>query len=60
MGVICTNGTGCQPGTRNLLDLFEVAIDPVSGRAALIYTNDLLTTESSGAPLPQVVLAQQN
>lgn len=60
VGVICTNGTGCQPGTRNLLDLFEVAIDPVSGRAALIYTNDLLTTESSGAPLPQVVLAQQN
>src|SRR5438132_12866887 len=21
-GVICTNGTGCAPGTRNLLDLF--------------------------------------
>src|SRR5206468_7841897 len=23
-GVICTNGTGCAPGTRNLLDLFKV------------------------------------
>jgi hypothetical protein len=59
-GVICTEGTGCQPGTRNLLDLFEVAIDPASGRAAIIYTDDTLTTDSNGNPLPQVVLAQQN
>lgn len=60
VGVICTEGTGCQPGTRNLLDLFEVAIDPASGRAAIIYTDDTLTTDSNGNPLPQVVLAQQN
>lgn len=60
VGVICTGGTSCQSGTRNLLDLFEVAIDPVNGRAAIIYTDDTLTTDSSGAPLPQVVLAQQN
>ncbi len=57
VGVVCTNGTGCAPGTRNLLDLFEVAID-ASGRAGVIYTNDLLTT-ASGNPLPQVVLAVQ-
>ncbi|MGE5224519.1 MAG: hypothetical protein ACM3PY_18955 [Omnitrophica WOR_2 bacterium] len=60
VGVICTNGTGCADGTRNLLDLFEVAIDPVSGRAAIIYTDDTLTQDSSGNPLPQIVLAQQN
>jgi hypothetical protein len=60
VGVICTNGTGCADGTRNLLDLFEVAVDPQNGRAAIIYTDDTITTDSSGAPLPQVVLASQN
>jgi len=60
VGVICVNGTRCAPGTRNLLDLFEDAIDPVSGKLAIIYTNDQLATDSSGSPLPQVVLAQQN
>jgi hypothetical protein len=59
VGVICTNGTGCAPGTRNLLDLFKVAIDPRNGRAAVIYTGDTLTKDSSGNPLPQIVLAQQ-
>jgi hypothetical protein len=59
-GVICTNGTGCAPGTRNLLDLFEVAIDPQNGRAGVIYTDDTLTQDAAGNPLPQVVLAQQN
>ena len=34
-GVICTNGTGCAPSTRNLLDLFKVAINPVDGRAGI-------------------------
>ena len=59
VGVICTNGTGCARGTRNLLDLFEVAIDPVSGRTGIIYTDDTLTKQSDGSPLPQVALAQQ-
>ena len=60
VGVICTLGTGCPAGTRNLLDLFEVAINPSNGKAAIMYTDDTLTTDSSGNPLPQVVLAQQN
>jgi hypothetical protein len=60
VGVICTNGGGCAPGTRNLLDLFEVSIDPRNGRAAVIYTDDTLTQDSSCNPLPQVVLVQQN
>jgi hypothetical protein len=59
VGVICTAGILCPPGTRNLLDLFKVAIDPKNGRAAVIYTDDTITETSSGAPLPQVVLAQQ-
>ena len=59
-GVICTQGTACAPGTRNLLDLFEVSINPQNGKAAVIYTDDTLTTDSDGNPLPQIVLAQQN
>jgi hypothetical protein len=42
-GVICTGGTGCGPGTRNLLDLFQIAIDPVVSKAGIIYTDDTLT-----------------
>jgi hypothetical protein len=71
-GVICTNGTGCGPGTRNLLDLFQIAIDPVVSKAGIIYTDDTLTTSNASGnfaclpnqappcPLPQAVLAQQN
>jgi hypothetical protein len=61
MGVICTDGIACPqpqiPGTRNLLDLFKVAIDPQNGKAAVIYTDDFSLGSFS---LPQVVLAQQN
>jgi hypothetical protein len=60
VGVICTNGTGCAGDTRNLLDLFEVGINPQNARAAVIYTDDTITTTGSGDPLPQIVLAQQN
>src|SRR6266404_1637230 len=71
-GVICTGGTACGPGTRNLLDLFQIALDPVVSKAAIIYTDDTLTTSNSNSnfaclpnqappcPLPQAVLAQQN
>jgi hypothetical protein len=68
VGVICFGGTGCTAGTRNLLDLFQVAIDPQNGKAAIIYTDDTITTTTGGfsclpgettCPLPQVVLAQQ-
>jgi hypothetical protein len=59
VGVICTNGIGCKPGTRNLLDLFQDGISPTNGMAAIIYTDDTLTTQSNGSPLPQVVVAYQ-
>jgi hypothetical protein len=70
-GVICTGGTGCGPGTRNLLDLFQVAIDPLNSKAAIIYVDDTLNTstdpnnfaclpnQAPPCPLPQAVLAQQ-
>jgi hypothetical protein len=59
VGVICGQGTGCAPGTRNLLDLFEVAIDPATGRAAVVYTDDTITQTDEGEPQPQIVLARQ-
>ncbi len=59
LGVICTNGIGCQPGTRNLLDLFQDAINPTNGMAAITYTDDTLTTQANGSPLPQVVVAYE-
>jgi hypothetical protein len=72
VGVICTGGVSCGPGTRNLLDLFKVAIDPQNSKAAIIYTDDTLTTsndpnnfacnpnQSPPCPLPQAVLAKQD
>ncbi|MBI3649289.1 MAG: exo-alpha-sialidase [Actinobacteria bacterium] len=60
VGVICTQGIACAAGTRNLLDLFEVAISPVNGRATVIYTDDTLSTDANGNPLPQAVVAYQN
>jgi len=59
VGVICTAGIACAPGTRNLLDLFQVKLDPRGDKAAIIYTDDVMNQTSTGAPLPQVVLAQQ-
>src|SRR6266699_1351825 len=63
VGVICTFGTGCARGTRNLLDLFEVAIDPQNGKAVVIFVDDTLTTytrsDGTVAPLPQVIVAQE-
>jgi hypothetical protein len=58
-GVICTEGIACAAGTRNLLDLFEVAINPQTGLASIAYTDDTVSTTSTGDPLPQIVLAQQ-
>jgi Neuraminidase (sialidase) len=59
-GVICTLGTACAARTRNLLDLFQIAIDPANGKAAVVYADDAHTTDpATGNPLPQTVLAQQ-
>ncbi len=59
VGVVCLEGSACNSADRTLLDLFEIAIDPANGRAGVIYTDTTLTKDSTGAPLPQVVLATQ-
>ncbi|HEY6195592.1 MAG TPA: sialidase family protein [Candidatus Eisenbacteria bacterium] len=62
VGPICLEGSGCVNNTnRELLDLFEVAEDPISGKAAVIYTDSTIDTwiDSSGVTkeLPEIVLA---
>ena len=62
VGPVCLEGAGCVNNTnRELLDLFEVAEDPLSGKAAVIYTDSTIDTwvDSSGATrqLPEIVIA---
>jgi hypothetical protein len=64
VGAVCTQGTGCVGGlNRELLDLFEVAEDPASGKAAIIYTDTTLDTWTSPTTgthqLPEIVLAYE-
>ncbi len=65
VGAVCTEGTGCVGGqNRELLDLFEVAENPASGKAAIIYTDTTLDTWTSPITglheLPEIVLAYEN
>jgi hypothetical protein len=62
VGPICLNGSACpQNINRELLDLFEVAEDPISGKAAVIYTDTTIDTWTSPSgntrPLPEIILA---
>jgi len=62
VGAVCTGGSACAGNVnRQLLDLFEVAEDPISGKAAIIYTNSQISmyTTPDGVmhQLPEVVLA---
>jgi hypothetical protein len=62
VGAICLAGSGCPNNTnRELLDLFQVAEDPVTGKAAIIYTDSTIDTwtPSGGMTneLPEIVLA---
>jgi hypothetical protein len=64
VGAVCTEGTGCVGGKdRELLDLFEVAEDPATGKAAIIFTNttfDTWTSPTTGThQLPEIVLAYE-
>ncbi len=46
-GSICTSGTGCDPGTRDLLDFFQVDVDR-QGLANIAYTDNLNTPPDPG------------
>jgi hypothetical protein len=41
-GFVCTSGTGCAPGTRDLLDFFQIDVD-AQGLANIAYTDNLNT-----------------
>jgi hypothetical protein len=59
VGAICLNGSGCT-SDRELLDLFEAAEDPISGKLAVIYTDttiDTWTVQGTTQQLPEIVLA---
>jgi len=61
VGAICLEGSACT-SNRELLDLFQVAEDPLSGKAAVIYTDstiDTFTDSNAGVTgeLPEIVLA---
>lgn len=62
IGAVCTQGSACAGNTnRELLDLFEVAEDPATGKAAIIYTSSEISTyttpDSVVHKLPEIVLA---
>jgi hypothetical protein len=58
-GAVCLNGSACS-ADRQLLDLFEVVEDPVTGKAAVIYTDSTIDTYTDGSgthELPEIILA---
>ena len=61
VGAVCLAGSACRNNTnRELLDLFQVAEDPLTGKAAIIYTDSTIDTwTASGVTneLPEIVLA---
>jgi hypothetical protein len=61
VGAVCLAGSACPNNTnRELLDLFQVAEDPLTGKAAVIYTDstiDTWTANSVTKELPEIVLA---
>jgi hypothetical protein len=65
VGAVCTEGTGCEGGVnRELLDLFEVAEDPMTDKAAIVYTSSEISTYTTPDnvvhKLPEIVLAYEN
>jgi hypothetical protein len=48
-GSICTSGTGCAAGTRDLLDFFQVDVD-AQGMANIAYTDNLNTPPDGSDP----------
>lgn len=61
VGAICLGGDSCTGNVnRELLDLFQVAEDPLTGKAAIIYTDSTIDTWTSNGvtnQLPEIVLA---
>jgi len=65
VGAVCLEGAACVNNTdRELLDLFEVAEDPITGKAVVVYTDSTIDTwaGSDGVTheLPEIVVAFEN
>jgi hypothetical protein len=61
VGAVCLNGAACR-SNRQLLDLFEVAEDPLTHKAAVVYTDstiDTYTFNGNTNQLPEIVLAYE-
>jgi hypothetical protein len=59
-GSICTSGTGCAAGTRDLLDYFQVDVDE-QGLANIAYTDNFNTPPDGSDPHQEwVTFVQQN
>jgi hypothetical protein len=62
VGRVCLQGSACT-ADRELLDLFELAEDPATGKAAVIYTDTTIDTWMFNGlthQLPEIVLAYEN
>jgi hypothetical protein len=61
VGAVCLEGAACLNNqNRELLDLFEVAENPLTGKAAVIYTDstiDVWQQAGQTQELPEIVLA---
>ena len=57
-GSICTSGTGCAPGTRDLLDFFQVDVD-AQGLANISYTDNLNTPPDGTDPHQEWIMFVQ-
>lgn len=62
-GPVCTHGEGCSYTSRQLLDLLGLALDPASGRAAIVYARstafgDYLACRAA-ANCPQVYYVEE-
>jgi hypothetical protein len=53
-GSICTSGTGCATGTRDLLDFFQVDVD-AQGFANIAYTDNLNTPPDGSDPHQELI-----
>jgi hypothetical protein len=53
-GSICTSGTGCAAGTRDLLDFFQVDVD-AAGFANIAYTDNLNTPPDGTDPHQELI-----
>jgi hypothetical protein len=57
-GSICTSGTGCDSGTRDLLDFFQVDVDR-AGMANIAYTDNLNTPPDGTDPHQEWIMFVQ-